>query len=120
MMTDISSYLAGWRQRAVEEHQEIEERRQKAVQAAQKIARFLGETVGAAKVVGIGSAFDSERFGRRSDIDLVVFGLPKGQYFSTLGQIMFMADFEVDLIPYESATELLKQRVEAEGVQLWP
>jgi predicted nucleotidyltransferase len=71
-------------------------------------------------VVGIGSAFDPERFSQRSDIDLVVFGLPANAYFSTLGQIMMMTKFKVNLIPYESATALLKQRVAEEGAQLWP
>lgn len=119
-MMDISSYLAGWQQRTLQERRELEERRQKAVHEAKRIAHFLGENIGAAKVIGIGSAFAPERFNRRSDIDLVVFGLPKGCYFSTLGQIMLMTNFEVDLIPYESASELLKQRVAEEGVQLWP
>jgi len=117
---EISSYIDGWRQRAQQERQQTEARRQNAIHEARRIARFLSEIAGVSKVVGIGSAFDPERFSQRSDIDMVVFGLPPNAYFSTLGQIMAMTKFEVDLIPYESATALLKQRVAEEGVQLWP
>ncbi len=120
MITDISSYVAGWQQRADKEREEAESRRQQALADAEKIARFLAEIAGVSRVVGIGSAFDPERFSRRSDIDLVVWELPQGQYFSILGQVMAMTKFEVDLIPYESATELLKQRAIEEGIPLWP
>jgi len=120
MSSDISSYVAGWQQRALKERQATEHRREQAIQDAKKIARFLGETIGVIKVVGIGSTFDADRFSQRSDIDLVVWGLPPGAYFSMLGQIMMMTRFEVDLVPYESATSLLKQRVVEEGVELWP
>jgi len=120
MFADISSYVAGWQQRELKECQELETRRQHAVEEAKIIARFLGETIGARQVIGIGSAFDPERFSRRSDIDLVAFGLPKDRYFSILSQIMLITNFEVDLVPYESASALLKQRVAEEGVQLWP
>lgn len=117
---EISTYIDGWQQRAQQERQRLEARRQSAIQEAKRIARFLSEITGVSKVVGIGSTFDPERFSERSDIDLVVFGLPANAYFSTLGQIMMMTKFEVDLIPDESATALLKQRVAEEGVQLWP
>ena len=119
-MIDFSSYVAGWQHRAREEKRQIEERRQKALAEAQKIAGFLGASIGVAKVIGIGSTLDAERFDKRSDIDLVVVGLPKGRYFSTLGEITLMTDFQVDLIPYETAGDFLMQRITEEGVQLWP
>ena len=53
-----------------------------AVSDARRIARFLGRS-GAQKVVGIGSAFDSQRpFTHRSDIDLVVEGIDPGSFYS--------------------------------------
>jgi len=120
MTVDITPYLAGWRERARKERQAIENRRTRAIREAEKIARFLGEIEGVTRVVGIGSAFDPDSFSMRSDIDLVVMGLPKDKYFTTLGQIMTHTDFEVDLIPFEDARELLKSRVAKEGVPLWP
>ncbi|MGH7494616.1 MAG: nucleotidyltransferase family protein [bacterium] len=119
-MTDFSSYTAGWRQRAQIERERIETRRQRALAAALNIARFLGEKFALTKVVGIGSTFDAERFSQRSDIDLVVYDLPSRDYFFASAQIRFMTDFKVDLIPHESANELLKQRILEEGVHLWP
>ena len=119
-MADYSSYTAGWRQRAQIERARIEARRQQALADAQKIAQFLGKNFALAKVVGIGSAFEAERFSQRSDIDLVVYDLPSRDYFSASAQIRFLTDFKVDLIPHESANELLKKRVTESGVLLWP
>lgn len=76
--------------------------------------------MGVIQVLGIGSAFLAGKFGRGSDIDLVVFGLLKRDYFSASAPIRFMTDFKVDLIPRESANELLKQRAAEEGMLLWP
>ncbi len=119
-MADISSYAAGWRQRTLHERARLTARRQQALADALQIARYLCENFGATKVMGIGSAFETKRFTPHSDIDLIVVGLHDRDYFSASAQIRFLTDFKVDLIPYESANNLLKQRVAEEGVQLWP
>lgn len=120
MARDISSYVEGWRQKILRERRANGERRQQALADAQKIARFLAENHGVKQVLGIGSAFQENRFGPHSDIDLVAEGLPQAGYFALLAEISLLTKFKVDLIPFESATALLKPRVAEEGVQLWP
>jgi hypothetical protein len=81
--------------------------RDRAVADARRIARFL-ERSGARGVVGIGSAFDPTRpFSRRSDIDLVVDGLPPRRFFSISAQAAAMTEFHLDLTAAESATPAL-------------
>ncbi len=57
-------------------------------------------------------------FTEHSDIDLVVFGLPKGKYFSISSEIGDLTTFEVDLIPAEGARPFTMQIVAEEGVEL--
>ena len=68
---------------------------------------------------GIGSAFDeSRRFRSDSDIDLVVESLPPDRYFGTLLVVSRMTDFEIDLIPLESADACIRRLVDETGVVL--
>ncbi|MCI0693511.1 hypothetical protein L0337_16080 [candidate division KSB1 bacterium] len=49
---------------------------------------------------------------------MVVFGLPKGKYFSISSEIGDLTTFEVDLIPAEGARPFTMQIVAEEGVEL--
>jgi len=93
-------------------------RKERAGAEAKRIARFLREKHGCTRVVGIGSTFNEKRFTERSDIDLVVYGLPKGKYFSISAEVRNLTSFEVDLIPAENARPFTLQVVEEEGVEL--
>ncbi|MDZ7291981.1 MAG: nucleotidyltransferase domain-containing protein [candidate division KSB1 bacterium] len=93
-------------------------KKQEAFAAAQQLAKFLREKYGCTRVVGIGSAFNEKQFTEHSDIDLVVYGLPEGKYFSILSEISELTSFPVDLIPVEAARPQTLQRVEQEGVEL--
>ena len=85
---------------------------------AKKIAQFLSDNYGCT-VYGIGSLFSPDRsFSNRSDIDLVVKGLPKSKFFTATGQAVMLSRFNVDIIPYEDANELIKEQVDEEGVPL--
>lgn len=85
---------------------------------ARRIADFL-RAEGATRVVGIGSAFvPSRRFTKRSDIDLLVEGLPPRRFFRALAEAADMTAFELDLTPAESATDYMRQAVHHEGVDL--
>ena len=85
---------------------------------AQRIADFLREE-GATRIVGIGSAFvSSRRFTKRSDIDLVVEGLPPRRFFRASATAADMTAFELDLTPMESAVAYMRQAVDDEGVDL--
>ena len=95
-----------------------EERRERAVREAQNIADFLKRSYNA-RVIGIGSAFNSERtFRDDSDIDLVVEGIPADQFFSASARAADLTSFSLDLIPLESSTAALREAVEEEGVSL--
>lgn len=89
-----------------------------ALADARRIADHLKRTYGA-RVFGIGSLFESARpFTPRSDIDLVVQGLPKARYFEELARVSEMTRFAIDLIPYEDANDLVRDIVAEAGVEL--
>jgi len=115
---DITPYVLGWKKRAAAAA-ELRAARKKAAQAdARRIAKFLREKYGCSRVVGIGSTFNEKDFSEHSDIDLVVYGLPKGKYFSISAEAGDLTSLQVDLIPAEDARPLILQLVAEEGVEL--
>jgi predicted nucleotidyltransferase len=95
-----------------------EDLRAKAKSDALRIAEYL-KTRYAAEVFGIGSVFEEDRpYGLRSDIDLVVKGLPREKYFHILSEAADMTKFHVDLIPFESANDLVIEQTELDGRKL--
>lgn len=92
--------------------------RQRAVSDARAIAEYLRAELGA-RVWGIGSAFDrNRRFTRDSDIDLVADGIPDRRFFEASARAARMTEFRLDLIPLDSANNLIRRRVREEGVAL--
>ena len=92
--------------------------RERAHRDAHRIASFLRDQ-GASRVVGFGSAFlPDKRFTTRSDLDLAVEGLPARSFFRTLARAQAMTDFQLDLVPLESAHDFMQQAVREEGVLL--
>ena len=85
---------------------------------ARRIAEMLRRQ-GAKRVFGIGSAFEDERpFTHRSDLDLVVEGLPPALFFSAWAQAEELAAAVVDLKPLETATTAFRKAVRERGVSL--
>ena len=85
---------------------------------ARRIASFLREQ-GAQRVVGFGSAFLPEkRFTTRSDLDLAVEGLPPERFFRALARAQRMTDFQLDLVPLESANAFAHRMIREDGVPL--
>ncbi len=115
---DIKPYVEGWRKRHAEAAALMAERKHLAMQDAKRIAQFLRSTHGCTKIIGIGSTFNQKDFTEHSDIDLVVYGLPPGKYFTICGEVRELASCEVDLIPGEKARPLVLERVAEEGVEL--
>ncbi len=94
------------------------DRRARARSDARRIAAFLRQH-GVSRIVGIGSAFASgRRFTSRSDIDIAVAGLPAERFFSVSAQAADLTDFELDIIPIESATEAMRRTLREDGVDL--
>src|SRR6056297_44636 len=82
-------------------------RKQLALKEASAVARYLREHYGV-EVYGIGSLFEPDRsFSKKSDIDLVVKGLPKERFFSICAEAAELSRFSIDIVPYEDANELL-------------
>jgi predicted nucleotidyltransferase len=113
----ISRYRESYRRQQSDDAIETETRRQNALTFGKKMANMLGLQHGARQVVLIGSALDPERFNKSSDIDLVVYQMPKENYFNAVAACM-NADFDVDLIPFESAHELVLKAV-SKGVVVY-
>ena len=95
-------------------------RAQEAVSAAQRCARLLYENYGVTKVYQFGSLRDPAVFREKSDIDLVVEGLPPRLYFKALAELwrQLPPGIELDLIPFEDADPELRERVLKEGMSL--
>ena len=85
---------------------------------AKRIAAMLRRQ-GARRVFGIGSAFEEDRpFTRRSDLDLVVDGLPPALFFSAWAEAEKQTALPIDLKPLETATEAFRSAVYERGVPL--
>ena len=85
---------------------------------AQRIAAYLQDAFGA-EVWGIGSVFEALRdFRTGSDIDLVAKGIPAARFLDALATAEGMTTFDLDLIPWERANELVREIVRESGVRL--
>ena len=85
---------------------------------ARRIAEMLRRH-GARRVFGIGSVFEDERpFTRRSDLDLVVEGLPPALFFFAWAQAEKQTGLSVDLKSLETATRAFRKAVQERGVPL--
>ena len=85
---------------------------------AERIAAYLRDRF-QAEAIGIGSLFEADRpFLERSDIDLVVSGIPKGEYFAALSEAADLTRFHLDLIPLEDANDLVRETAARRGVRL--
>ena len=92
--------------------------RDKALADARRIAVHLKSEYGA-EVFGVGSLFESPRpFTRKSDIDLVVKGVPPEQFIRVSADMDGMSQFEINLIPWETANKLMREITETGGVKL--
>ena len=119
-MGTSEDYVAGWRRRLSADKVRRNMRVQEALSAAQKCAQVLYGNYGVRKVYLFGSLNEPERFHDRSDIDLVVDGLPPHLYFKALAELwrLLPPGMELDLILFEDADSELHERVIKEGVTL--
>ncbi|HAS16867.1 MAG: hypothetical protein A2Z60_02160 [Nitrospirae bacterium RIFCSPLOWO2_02_42_7] len=118
MHSEIKTYAKHWKRHlnAMEKTRQVLFK--KALDDAAKIANYLRERYGCEEIYLIGSILEKERFSEKSDIDLVVRGLPKERYFHILAEIRDITDFSTDIIPYEDANELIIETVKKEGKRL--
>ncbi len=118
-MDAYRSYIEAWQKRLRQEREALDQAAQQARKQAQVCAKALVEEYGAERVYLIGSLTRGSGFHLRSDIDLVVAGIPPERYFAVLADIAEQASREVNLILLESATPVLLECVANEGVLLY-
>jgi predicted nucleotidyltransferase len=80
-------------------------------------ARLLVQRYHANHVLLFGSLADGT-FSETSDVDLAVVGMPKGQYFDALADLMRLFGGPVDLVRIEEAPASLRECIEREGQPL--
>jgi len=102
------------------EHQQevARQRAQKAYESLPKLVRILSDDYDAVRVILFGS-LAREEFRINSDIDLAVSGMPAENYFKALGHLLLESPCSCDLVTIEDASDLLKQRIEEDGVILY-
>lgn len=116
----MGTYAAEWDRRLKIEKERRRKRAHEAAIVARRCAFLLCKKYGARRVYLIGSLKEPEAFHDRSDIDLVVEGLPPRLYFKALAELwrQLPAGLELDLIPLEDADPELRSRALKEGVML--
>lgn len=98
---------------------QLQERKEKAISEAKRLAKILKQDFGAEKVYLFGSLARPDGFHTRSDIDLAVQGLSPRKYYRAVSFLLDEAqDFQVDLIDLEECRETIRLRILEEGVEL--
>ena len=92
------------------------QRKELYTRMAKECAVFLIDKYKVKRAILIGSLVKGV-FHERSDIDLVVEGLPAGLYIKALTELynILPPGVEINLIPYEDAFDSMKEKAVAEG-----
>lgn len=115
---DLSGYARGWRAR--DQARLVEEARWRARIEARlpQVARMLAEDFGVTRVLLFGSLARGTA-GPRSDVDLLVHGLPLERLIAaTVRADRLLAEASVDLVPAERVRSEVLTRALAEGILL--
>jgi predicted nucleotidyltransferase len=117
-MGEFEPYIRAWRERWRQERQAEPARAQRARMTARKVARLLVRRYGARRVVLCGSLARGD-FRQGSDIDLAVEGVPAARFFEASAAAARAAgEFDVDVVPIESATPRYREWLADEGIVL--
>lgn len=109
-------YRSIWKKR----ERDARRARLSAIEKAKHIAKVLKEKYHAKESILFGSLLWRPDFlWSGTDIDMMVMGLDRNDYFKILAEVSEMArPFEIDLIPFEKAEESIKRRAIKEGLRL--
>jgi predicted nucleotidyltransferase len=109
-------YHSVWEERRAEEKR----KRELAIEKARVVAKTLKKKYNAKEVILFGSLIWRPNFlWRGTDIDLLVKGIRNEKYFEALADASEISHpFHVDLIPFEKAWALIKERALMEGLRL--
>ena len=115
----IANYRAHALQRRRREQPELEQRREKAWQAARTAAQLLKEEFDATRVVVFGSVVRGSGFTRWSDVDVAAWGLAPEDTFRAIGAVMDLeTDVPVNLVDVDTARPSLLAAIERDGIAL--
>lgn len=115
----MAIYRQTARHRQQEAAQQLQERFQRAWDAARRAASLLKAQYGAEQVVVFGSLNYPELFHTNSDIDLAGWGTAEMAYYRIIGALMAVdPEFVIDFVRMEEAPGHLRAIIEAEGVQV--
>ncbi len=95
------------------------ERWERAWETARAAAMLLRQRFAATRVVAFGSVTHRAWFTPWSDIDLVAWGIPPGEFYRAVAAVTGLSsEFEIDLVDPDTCPPALRQRVEQEGIEL--
>lgn len=115
----METYQQTARASALRQQHCLAARRRQAMAVAQQAAHMLYTDFGVARVVLIGSLTGSAPFHGRSDVDIVVYGLPEKDYWRAVAQLLSLdPTIEIDLIEGENAPSWVASVVAREGITL--
>ena len=90
---------------------------QRAWHTAHRIAMMLYEDFGATQVAVFGSLAERDWFSKRSDIDIVAWGIPSDMYFRAVAKtIGFSREFKIDLVSFENCKGQFRERVQKQAI----
>jgi predicted nucleotidyltransferase len=115
----VSSYRKHAQQRRQQEQPEIEQRRERAWEAARMAAQVLKQKFDITRVVVFGSLARDAGFSRWSDVDIAVWGLDPKDTFRAIGVIMDLeTEVPVNLVDVDTASPSLLEAIERDGITL--
>ncbi len=115
----MQGYIRGAREHKRRRDNKLEERLTRAREVAEAGAKLLREKYGATQVMLFGSLTGISVFHSRSDVDLAVWGIPEGDYYRAVADLLILdADIQVDLVAFEFARTALQEFIQSQGVVL--
>ena len=95
------------------------ERWERAWKVARQAACILRERFAATRVIVFGSLTRETWFTPWSDIDLVAWGIPAGEFYRAVAVVTGLdPEFEIDLVDPDTCSPSLRQRIEREGMEV--
>lgn len=115
----METYQQTARASVLQQQRRLAARHRRAMAVAQQAAHVLYTDFGVTRVVLIGSLTGSAPFHTRSDVDLVVYGLPENDYWQAVARLLSLdPTIEIDLIEAETAPSWVASAVAREGITL--
>lgn len=106
----LQNYIESARTRERDRQNLLQQRREEALNLAQKAAALLKQEFGATQVILFGSLL-TDYFHEHSDIDLAVIGLPKNKYFQAVGKLLALGNFDFDLVEMDETRSAIYQAI---------